>query len=66
MEQSNAELASPVFFHVKKDEQLRLYVDYWKFDKMTFKHSYPLPRVDECFVAAEEAGLFYIFDAFNG
>ena len=40
---------APVLFVKKKDESLRLCIDYRKLNKVTIRIQYPLPRIDELF-----------------
>jgi hypothetical protein len=40
---------APTIFVKKKDDTLRLCIDYRKLDKMTIKNKYPLPRIDDLF-----------------
>ena len=40
---------APVLFVKKKDDTLRLCVDYRKLNKMIVKNKYPLPRIDDLF-----------------
>jgi hypothetical protein len=40
---------APVFFVHKKDEMLRMCVDYRSFNKVTVKNRYPLPRINDLF-----------------
>ena len=40
---------APVLFLKKKDESMRLCIDYRKLNKVTFKNQYPLPRIDDLF-----------------
>jgi hypothetical protein len=37
---------APVLFVKKKDESMRICIDYWKLNKVTIKNRYPLPRID--------------------
>ena len=38
-----------VIFVKKKDVTMRLCIDYRQLNKMTIKHRYPLPRIDDLF-----------------
>ena len=38
---------APVLFVKKKDESLRLCIDYRKLNRVTIRNQYPLPRIDE-------------------
>ena len=40
---------APVLFVKKKDETLRMCIDYWQLHKVTIKNKYPLPRIDDLF-----------------
>ena len=40
---------TPVIFVKKKDETLRLCIDYRQLNKMTIKNRYPLPHIDDLF-----------------
>ena len=38
---------APVLFVRKKNESMRLCIDYQKLNKITVKNKYPLPRIDD-------------------
>eukprot|EP00253_Pinus_taeda_P007271 PITA_07271 len=40
---------APVLFVKKKDDTLRMCIDYRQLNKLTIKNKYPLPRIDELF-----------------
>ena len=40
---------APIIFVKKKDETMRLCIDYRQLNKMTIKNRYPLPRIDDLF-----------------
>jgi hypothetical protein len=40
---------APVLFVKKKDDTLRLCIDYRQLNKVTIKNKYPLPRIDDLF-----------------
>lgn len=40
---------APVLFVKKKDETLRMCIDYRELNKLTIKNRYPLPRIDDLF-----------------
>ena len=46
---SNSPWGAPVLFVKKKDETLRLYIDYRQLNRVTIKNKYPLPRIDDLF-----------------
>ena len=46
---STSPWGAPVLFAKKKDKTLRLCIDYRKFNRVTIKNRYPLPRIDDLF-----------------
>jgi hypothetical protein len=38
---------APVLFVKKKDESMRMYIDYWELNKVTIKNRCLLPRIDD-------------------
>jgi hypothetical protein len=40
---------APVLFVKKKDDTLRLFIDYRQLNKVTIKNKYPLPRINDLF-----------------
>ena len=40
---------APVLFVKKKDEYLRMCIDYRQLNNFTIKNKYPLPRIDDVF-----------------
>ena len=40
---------APVLFVKKKDDSLRMCIDYRRLNQVTIKNKYPLPRIDELF-----------------
>ena len=50
----------------KKDEKLRLCVDYRAFNKVTMKNSYPLPQIDDLFDRLAGAKYFSRIDLRSG
>jgi hypothetical protein len=46
---SSSPWGCPALFVKKKDQSLRLFVDYWPLNIMTIKNKYPLPRIDILF-----------------
>jgi hypothetical protein len=53
---------APVLFAKKKDETLRLCIDYRQLNKMTIKNKYPLPRIDDLFDQLKGACVFSKID----
>jgi hypothetical protein len=53
---------APVLFVKKKDDTLRLYIDYRQLNKATIKNKYPLPRIDDLF---DQLGGTSIFSKIN-
>jgi len=47
-----------VLFVKKKDETLRLCIDYRDLNKITIKNKYPLPRIDDLFYQLQGAKVF--------
>jgi hypothetical protein len=50
----------------KKDQSLRLCVDYWSLNAVTIKNKYPLPRIDILFDQLVGAKLFSKIDLHSG
>ena len=46
---STSSWGAPVLFAKKKDNTLRLYIDYKQLNRDTAKNRYPLPRIDDMF-----------------
>ena len=46
---STSPWGSLVLFVKKKDEMMRLYINYRELNKVTIKNKYPLPRIDDLF-----------------
>ena len=46
---STSPWGAPVLFAKKKDETLRLRIDYRQLNRVTIKNRYPLPRIDDLF-----------------
>ena len=51
-----------MLFVKKKDDTLRLYVDYRELNKMTVKNKYPLPMIDDLFDQLKGASVFSKID----
>jgi hypothetical protein len=50
----------------KKDQSLRLCVDYWSLNAVTIKNKYPLPRIDILFDQLASARVFFKVDLHSG
>ena len=53
---------APVLFVKKKDDTLRLCIDYRQLNKMTIKNKYPLPRINDLFDQVGGAKIFSNLD----
>ena len=51
-------LESLVLFVKKKDESLRLCIDYKELNRVSIKNKYPLPRVDDLFDQLKGVAVF--------
>ncbi|KAK8594305.1 hypothetical protein V6N13_126114 [Hibiscus sabdariffa] len=63
---STSPWGAPVLFVKKKDESLRMCIDYRKLNKMTVKNKYPLPRIDDLFDQLRGASVFSKIDLRSG
>ena len=57
---------APVIFVKKKDDSLRLCIDYRQLKKVTIKNRYPLPRIDDLFDQVKGARVFSKIDLKSG
>ena len=57
---------APVLFVKKKDETMRLCIDYKQLNKIMIKNKYPLPRIDDLFVQLQGASAFFKIDLRSG
>jgi hypothetical protein len=48
----------PVLFLKKKDESMRLCIDYRELNRVTIKNKYPLPRTGDLFDQVKGASVF--------
>ena len=55
-----------VLFVKKKDENLRLCIDYRKLNKVTIKNKYPFPKIDDLFDQMKETKVFSKIDLRSG
>ena len=52
----------PVLFVKKKDDTLRMCIDYRQINKVTLKNKYPLPRIEDLFDQLKGTGIFSKID----
>ena len=57
---------APVLFVKKKDDSLRLCIDYRLLNQVTIKNKYPLPRIDDLFDQLKTVGVFSKIDLRSG
>ena len=55
-----------MLFVRKKEETLRLYIDYRKLNWVTIKNHYPLPHIDDVFDHVRGAFVFSMIDLRSG
>ena len=55
-----------MLFFKKKDDTLRLCIDYRQLNKLTVKNKYPLPRIDDLFDQMKGASIFSKIDLRSG
>ena len=53
---------APAMFVKKKDESMRLYIDYRKLNRITVKNKYPSPKVDDLLDQLQDS---YVFSKIN-
>ncbi|WJZ83992.1 hypothetical protein VitviT2T_003625 [Vitis vinifera] len=63
---STSPWGAPVLFVKKKDDTLRLCIDYRKLNRVTVKNKYPLPRIDDLFDQLKGAKYFNKIDLRTG
>ena len=66
IKRSTSSYAAPVVLVRKKDNSLRLCVDYRKLNEKTIKDAYPLPRIDEALEALHGSRFFTSLDLDQG
>ena len=57
---------APMLFVKKKDDTLRLSIDYRKLNRVTVKNKYPLPRINDLFDQLKGAKYFSKIDLRTG
>ena len=63
---STSPWGAPVLFVKKKDESMRLCIDYRELNKVTIRNQYPLPRIDDLFDQLQGAKVFSKIDLRSG
>jgi hypothetical protein len=63
---STSPYGAPVLFVKKKDETLRLCIDFRQLKKVTVKNKYPFPRIDDLFDQLREEKIFLKIDLKSG
>ena len=63
---STSPWGAPVLFAKKKDETLRLCIDYRQLNRVTIKNRYPLPRIDDLFDQLRGAQVYSKIDLRTG
>ncbi|GJY63006.1 putative reverse transcriptase domain-containing protein [Tanacetum coccineum] len=63
---SHSPWGAPVLFVKKKDDALRMYIDYRELNKLTIKNRYPLLRIDDLFDQLQGACYFSKIDLRSG
>ena len=64
--ESTSPWASPIVVVRKRDQSIRLCVDYRRLNTVTHKNSFPLPRIDESLQALGKAKYFSVLDLTSG
>ncbi|GJU59698.1 putative reverse transcriptase domain-containing protein [Tanacetum coccineum] len=59
---SSSPWGAPVLFVKKKDDSMRMCIDYRELKKVTIKNRYPLPRIDDLFDQLQGASFFSKID----
>ena len=64
--ESHSARASPIVLVRKKDDSLRMCVDYWLLNAKTHRDAFPLPRIDKSFDAMSSTNWFTTLDLASG
>ncbi|GJP58711.1 hypothetical protein CLOP_g3006 [Closterium sp. NIES-67] len=59
---STSPYAAPILFVKKKDDSMRMCIDYQALNKITIKNCYPQPHVEELFDQLDKATIFSKLD----
>lgn len=65
-EPSKVQWATPIVVVPKKQGKVRLRIEYRKFNAITRRDSYPIPRMDECPDSLGDAQIFTTLECNNG
>ncbi|GKB63097.1 putative reverse transcriptase domain-containing protein [Tanacetum coccineum] len=63
---SHSPWGAPVLFVKKKDDSIRMCIDYRELNKLTIKNRYPLPRIDDLFDQLQGVCYFSKIDLRSG
>jgi hypothetical protein len=63
---SSSPWGAPVLFVKKKDGTFRMCIDYRELNKLTVKHRYPLPRIDDLFDQLQGSSVYSKIDLRSG
>nr|GEX06574.1 hypothetical protein [Tanacetum cinerariifolium] len=63
---SSSPWGAPVLFVKKKDGSFHMCIDYWELNKLTIKHKYPLPRIDDLFDQLQGSSVYSKIDLRSG
>ncbi|XP_038062329.1 uncharacterized protein LOC119732798 [Patiria miniata] len=66
VQESVSPWASPIVVVRKRDQSIRLCIDYRRLNAVTTKNSFPLPRIDESLQALGKAKYFSVLDLTSG